>query len=77
MAAEIGNLEYLQMCLRELHGLPAAQVNSKGEDEWNALHHATSEGHLDIIEFLVNHPEIEIDCQTANHRTPLHIACIR
>jgi hypothetical protein len=38
----------------------AAELNGRGEKKWHAMHYAANNGHLKIIEFLLNQPKIEI-----------------
>lgn len=33
--------------------LQVADINTKGSDEWTALHYAANEGHGDILEALI------------------------
>jgi ankyrin repeat protein len=41
------------------------------------LHFAANENKIDIVQFLLSHPEIEIDATSTIGRTPLHLASIR
>jgi len=52
-------------------------VNSRGIDQWTALHFAAHEGHRVIIEFLLRRSETEIEAMTSLNRTPLHLAALK
>lgn len=54
-----------------------ADINTRGLDQWTPLHFAANENKLDIVQFLLSHPEIEIDATSTIGRTPLHLASIR
>ncbi len=54
-----------------------ADINTKGLDQWCALHFAASEGRLEIIKDLIKRPEIEKEPVSSIMRTPLHLACMR
>ena len=51
-------------------------MNSKGLDDWRALHWAASEGHLQVAQVLLLNGA-EVDAPTSNRRTALHICCVR
>ena len=51
-------------------------MDSKGLDDWRALHWAASEGHLQVSQILLLNKAF-VDVQTSNHRTPLHICAVR
>ena len=54
LAAEEGNMEQmLEMIDPAKKLLQVADVNTKGSDQWTALHYAANEGHGDIIEALI------------------------
>ena len=54
-----------------------ADINHKGLDQWTALHFAANEGHFEVVEFLLKHPEIDKEPASSINRTPLHLAAIR
>ena len=59
-------------------GLLLAQgvdVNYADEDGWTALFHAGSEGHLRIVEWLVEEAGAEIDHRESDGCSPLWMAC--
>lgn len=51
-------------------------VNSRALDGWTALHYAANEGHLGIVEVLLE-AKANPTLATSMGRTPLHIACLR
>lgn len=77
-AAENGNVEEVRRLLdkAELQDL-AADINTKGLDQWTALHFAANEGRLEIVRELLSKPEIDKEPQSSIMRTPLHMAAIR
>lgn len=54
-----------------------ADVRVKGKDHWTALHFAAWQGHLGIVKLLVKQAGADVDGQTADGRTPLHLASQR
>ncbi len=44
------------------------------EEGWAAMHHATSNGNLEMIQFLVDKGKASVNCVTNEGDTPLHIA---
>ena len=44
--------------------LQAAEMNTKGADQWNALHFAANEGHGDICEALIE-KSIDVEAVTS------------
>jgi len=70
------------MCLDalnyQLHGDLCAQVNSKGEEDWTALHMAASHNCLEVCEVLIHtSEEIDLNALSSSGQTPLHIAADR
>lgn len=53
-----------------------ADVNVKGLDDFTPLHHAVSEGFVEIVDLLLA-AKCNIDPLTSSLRTPLHVACYR
>ena len=51
-------------------------INSKGLDDWTALHHAVNGSRTTIVKLLL---EAKANPNLATHmkRTPLHLACLR
>jgi ankyrin repeat protein len=35
-------------------------LNCKGHDHWHALHFASNEGQVEIVEYLLQRPKIEV-----------------
>ena len=56
--------------------LQVADLNTKGADQWNALHFAANEGHGDICEVLIE-KNIDVEAVTSKKRTVLHLAASR
>lgn len=54
-----------------------ADVRLKGKDNWTALHFAAWQGHLGIVKLLVKQAGADVDGQTTDGRTPLHLASQR
>lgn len=54
-----------------------ADVRIKGKDNWTALHFAAWQGHLGIVKLLVKQAGADVDGQTTDGRTPLHLASQR
>lgn len=54
-----------------------ADVRVKGKDNWTALHFAAWQGHLGIVKLLVKQGGADVDGQTTDGRTPLHLASQR
>ncbi|CAG5876297.1 unnamed protein product [Menidia menidia] len=54
-----------------------ADVRIKGKDNWTALHFAAWQGHLGIVKLLVKQAGADVDGQTSDGRTPLHLASQR
>ncbi len=79
MAVEFGTLDEIKVLIDKegIHGDQAADVNAKGLDQWSALHFAANEAKLDILQFLLTQPDIDLDATSAISRTPLHLASIR
>lgn len=44
--------------------LQVADINTKGADDWTALHFASNEGHGDIVEALIE-KSIKVDALTS------------
>ncbi|XP_068187337.1 receptor-interacting serine/threonine-protein kinase 4 [Antennarius striatus] len=54
-----------------------ADVQIKGKEDWMALHLAAWQGHLGIVKLLVKQAGADVDGQTTDGRTPLHLASQR
>ena len=44
-------------------GLQVADINTKGADNWSALHYTANEGHGDILETLIE-KNIDVEAMT-------------
>lgn len=51
-----------------------ADVNTKGLDQWTALHLAAKSGHVEILKELLAQEGIEIEACSSMKRTPVHVA---
>ena len=59
------------------YGELAAQPDTKGQDDWTALHLAAYEGFHEVCEVLLNSPDAAVMARTASGRTALHLAAVR
>ena len=53
-----------------------ALLNECNSDGWTPLHVASNEGHVEMIQ-IFHKFNANMNARAKNHRTPLHIACIR
>jgi ankyrin repeat protein len=51
-----------------------AEINTKGLDNWTALHYAANQGNTQILDELLNQPSIDKSALSALNRTPLHLS---
>ena len=60
-----------------MEALSTAQTNSKGLNDWTALHLAAQMGHVSVCLMLL-HPQYctDVNALTSLHRTPIHLAAI-
>lgn len=74
-AAQFGDIQKLrkQLNVQIMAGM-VADINSKGLDNWNALHFAANGGHEEIVRELLQNKSIDIEAKSNTKRTPLHIA---
>ncbi len=75
-AAEIGDLQKLIKILEKSQTKLPLNINTKGLDDYTALHLAALEGHPEIVRKLIEH-EANVESVTSMGRKPLHIACLR
>ncbi|XP_044141684.1 receptor-interacting serine/threonine-protein kinase 4-like [Bufo gargarizans] len=54
-----------------------ANINVPGLKNWVSLHYATWQGHLNIVKLLAKQCKANLNCQTSDGRTPLHLAAKR
>ncbi|XP_072254425.1 receptor-interacting serine/threonine-protein kinase 4 [Pyxicephalus adspersus] len=54
-----------------------ADVGVKGLDNWVSLHYASWQGHLNIVKLLAKQYKANLNAQTTDGRTPLHLAAQR
>ncbi|KAL9096349.1 MAG: hypothetical protein Q9165_001346 [Trypethelium subeluteriae] len=72
-AAEVGNVELVKI-LQE-HGADINQVT--GKRKWSAVHICADRGHSKCLKTLLTFPDVNIDMQNSEGRTPLHEATIK
>jgi ankyrin repeat protein len=63
-----GNKEALLKCIKDI------DVNVKNPFSWTALHIASWIGNYDIVDCLINQPDIDIDIKDNKQRRPIDIA---
>ena len=76
LAAENGSLAIIQNLLGENQKNFRPDINFRGPDFKTPLYAATSEGHFEVVEFLISEGAIA-DTKTICERNPFHIACLR
>jgi ankyrin repeat protein len=52
---------------------PKGNINYKDESGWTALHYASDEGNLKIVDILLRTP-VDLNCRTNNKKTPIHLS---
>lgn len=78
IAAENGDLALIRRLLDPtVYQDLTADVNTKGLDQWTALHFAANEGRVEIVRALLQLPEVVLDARSSIQRTALHLACMR
>ena len=60
---------------KEIYGNFAADPDSKGLNDWTALHIASADGFREACEIVASEAK-NINCRTSIGRTPLHLACL-
>lgn len=68
-AAESGDLDVANAELAA-----GADVNQSDEDGWSALHLSALNAHAPVVEALVGHPDIDVNCGNRWKSTPLSLA---
>lgn len=77
LASELGDLEKVTELLdAKKYGDLIADINTQELDNFTPLHLAVSEGHFDVVKFLLEN-SANPNTKTSSYRTPLHIACYR
>ena len=69
LAAETGSMEVCKLLLGK-----NAFVNSKTKKGLTALHFAAQKGHAELVEYLVKDYEADLESNTGERQTPLHLA---
>ena len=75
-ACERGDFDFVKNIVLQKESDYPIEVNSKGFDEWTALHFAAYEDHVNILDFLLEH-SADVNAETRFGKTALHIASIR
>lgn len=76
LASENGSLSFVKRLIFDTKSYCRPDINFRGPDFKTPLYTAASEGHYEIVEFLISNGA-QIDIRTLWERNPLHIACIR
>ena len=50
-------------------------VNAKGRNDYTPLHYGCEKGHFEIVKFLTNHPQCNIEAEDNSNDRSLHKAC--
>jgi len=73
-ASEAANLALVKDLLASKN--PSINVNWIGPDRANtSLHRACCLGHLQVVEVLLQHPEVEVNVENKARATPFYLAC--
>lgn len=60
-----------------MHADLIADVNSKGLNDWTALHLASHGNKSSICQILIEKYNANLECKTTENRTPCHLAAIK
>jgi ankyrin repeat protein len=69
-AAKNGYLDHVTNCW-----LQNVNVHAQGSDGWMALHLASFQGHLNVVQWLILHGHVDVEVTTNSGWTALHCAC--
>ena len=58
-----------------LRAHPEINVNWMDEDEWAAIHYASSNGHDGVVKVLLAHPDINVNLKNKNGQTSISLGC--
>ncbi|KAM4045664.1 receptor-interacting serine/threonine-protein kinase 4 [Anomaloglossus baeobatrachus] len=72
VACQHGQESIVRLFLRR-----GADINFQGLEDWMSLHYAAWQGHLNIVKLLAKQYKANLNCQTSDGRTPLHLAAKR
>ncbi|KAM9320854.1 receptor-interacting serine/threonine-protein kinase 4 [Gastrophryne carolinensis] len=72
IACQHGQESIVRLFLRR-----GADVCAKGQGNWLCLHYAAWQGHLNIVKLLAKQYKANLNAQTSDGRTPLHLAAQR
>ena len=67
LAAKSGRVEEVSALLKDNFGL---DVNWGDCKRWTALHHASEEGHAEVVKLLLAHPNINVNALDAFGESP-------
>ncbi|XP_068126488.1 receptor-interacting serine/threonine-protein kinase 4 [Hyperolius riggenbachi] len=72
IACQHGQESIVRLFLRR-----GADIGVKGMDDWVCLHYAAWQGHLNIVKLLAKQYKADLNAQTSDGRSPLHLAAQR
>jgi len=55
---------------------PEINVNWTDSGRWTSLHHASINGHAEVVRLLLAHPAIDVNLKEAFGRTPFSLGCV-
>ncbi len=75
-SARYGDLEYLQQIYAECQERGQCPVSWQSDSKNTALHMASANGHVDIVQFLLEDLKVPCDIQNSEGNTALHWAAL-
>jgi len=74
-AARSGKLEAMKFLNKTVGGRHGALDATTGYNDASAVHLSAMNGHLDVVQYLINSGVVDINAQDKDGRTALHCAC--